>query len=807
MEKTKRALALLLAGAAALTLAGCKRITPAASENAAAKAETAAETTAPEYIYKADFTTVYSGGADSGFAPLVMTDEGLYCATLEKVGENIPEGVTPEYEGQYDIKEACLALIGFDGKVTALENYVPLKTDIDSEGKRDFAASAHPESMTVGEDGSLIVLEQVITSYSEAPEDIKPDDPEYFNYYNSTTQSFVRVLDTTGAEISCAEINLPADSYVTGLYVDADGSVAVGCDDAIYFLGTDGALRYTVEADDYIDSVTRLRDGRIGALGYGAAGMEVRVADRAAKAFAEKTYPITGSTYTLIPGAGDYDFYYTSGSGFYGYTLESEEAELLFSWLDSDVNGDALTSVRVCTDGVLRAFNAEYSSRGDKYTLDLVTLTKVPYDSVPQKEHLTFATVGTDYDTLNAVIKFNRASDKYHIDIKDYYELTGSSSYTDAQTKLFTEIMAGTLPDIIDLSDMPYQQLAAKGLLEDIYPYIDADPALDRSDFFHNVLEAYEVDGRLCAIVPGFGVMSLMGASSVVGDTPGWTYDDYYAALATMPEGCQGLDSQFTKETMLQVGLAIDMNTYMDWSTGRCSFDSDAFKQLLAFADQFKSDAEMASYEYTDEDSAAYRISQGQQMLTEVLLFNFNESSGDNPFNTDVTYIGFPNVTGEPGNVLRGINELGITSACRDKAAAWEFARTFLTEDYQTELSIFPTNMNAFNTLLDEAQVIEYERDANGNILLDENGEKKRLIIGVMYDGINYTNMYSGISPERAETIKTLAQSTSKLLNYDQSILDIVTSEAQAYFAGQKSADEVARLVQSKANIYVNEQR
>ena len=46
-----------------------------------------------------------------------------------------------------------------------------------------------------------------------------------------------------------------------------------------------------------------------------------------------------------------------------------------------------------------------------------------------------------------------------------------------------------------------------------------------------------------------------------------------------------------------------------------------------------------------------------------------------------------------------------------------------------------------------------------------------------------------------------------KLLNYDQSILDIVMSEAQAYFAGQKSADEVARLVQSKVNIYVNEQR
>ena len=84
-------------------------------------------------------------------------------------------------------------------------------------------------------------------------------------------------------------------------------------------------------------------------------------------------------------------------------------------------------------------------------------------------------------------------------------------------------------------------------------------------------------------------------------------------------------------------------------------------------------------------------------------------------------------------------------------------------------------------------------------------------VCAILYSGTSLTivatNMYSGISPERAETIKTLAQSTSKLLNYDQSILDIVTGEAQAYFAGQKSADEVARLVQSKVNIYVNEQR
>ena len=108
---------------------------------------------------------------------------------------------------------------------------------------------------------------------------------------------------------------------------------------------------------------------------------------------------------------------------------------------------------------------------------------------------------------------------------------------------------------------------------------------------------------------------------------------------------------------------------------------------------------------------------------------------------------------------------------------------------------------------MDEAKVIEYEKDDNGNYKLDANGERIRRVIGRMYDGTNYTDIYIGITEERAAAIEELATTTTKLLNYDMSILDIVTEQAQAYFAGQKSADEVAKLVQSKANIYVNEQR
>ena len=44
-------------------------------------------------------------------------------------------------------------------------------------------------------------------------------------------------------------------------------------------------------------------------------------------------------------------------------------------------------------------------------------------------------------------------------------------------------------------------------------------------------------------------------------------------------------------------------------------------------------------------------------------------------------------------------------------------------------------------------------------------------------------------------------------MDQNDAIFSIVQEQAAAYFAGQKDPEEVARLVQSKAKLYVNEQR
>ena len=51
-----------------------------------------------------------------------------------------------------------------------------------------------------------------------------------------------------------------------------------------------------------------------------------------------------------------------------------------------------------------------------------------------------------------------------------------------------------------------------------------------------------------------------------------------------------------------------------------------------------------------------------------------------------------------------------------------------------------------------------------------------------------------------------MIQSVSGVYNFNQALFDIVWSEAQAFFCGDKSAEEVTSIIQSKVSLYVAEQ-
>ncbi len=806
----KRFLSLLLALSLILALCACGK-----SENGGNGSDTSASPEAtPEFAYVSDFKKLELTGKSA--APAALTDEGFYYYYMEKVGERpVPEGQKPEYEGQFDILEPRIAFSDFEGQVTQLSAYVPSQAEIDGEGLRDFQASVSIYKLLLNEDCNIVVLENVYCSWSEAPDNVKSGDPEYYDSLSTDNSYYIQVLDKTGAQLSSCKLSVdesnPPDTYYACL--DDKGNLLLPAPDGgIQAFSMDGQKSYDIEFSGYVYSMFNLKDGRAAAFCYDMdepdynKAMALHVIDSEKGAFEADSYNL--DSFEFIPGGGDYDAYYTASGQLYGYNLGDEEGQPLFNWTNCNVNNSMIQISRVTGDGIIQGISGQWDDNGGDREYEYFSISQVPYSSLPQKAVLTMAVQYLDYNTQNAVINFNRSSDNVRIEIKDYSQYNNEKDWSAGLTKLTTEIMAGNMPDIISVSEqIPYRQLAAKGLLEDLYPYMEADGSFNKEDFFPNVLSALEVDGKLYAACAGFMVQTVAGASSVVGDTPGWTYDDYYAALATMPEGCEGFDLGCDRESMLTAALVLDMTDFVDWNAGTCNFDSQEFIDMLEFANQFPSKSYYENYEFTADDSAASRIAQGKQMLTlasftgtNYILFDFDQMFGGSS-----TCIGFPTNNGV-GNIMAMGESYAMSSSCKDKEAAWQFLRSFLTEEYQIKGSYLPTNMKAFEKSLEKAMETEYQKDGNGNYVLDENGQRIPVALGMASDGVNTYEIYA-TSPRQAEQLRQVIDTSTKMMDYDQSIIDIVLEEAAAYFAGQKSAQDVAKLIQSKANIYINEQR
>ena len=803
-----RALALARAVVRALSLAACGK-----SSDAPKPGETA-QPGDDRLVYTADYSTLSSKNA-SNYNIRLFTDEGFYATMREKVGEKIPEGAVKEYEGQYDVYENRLLFVTMDGDERMLGDYQGLPVAENTEGWPQFYADSDIVGMAEAPDGGLTVVENQSVSYFEGTQEqlereVNWDLWKYESHYT------IRTLDENGKELSAAPIQMDMqDSYVNfyNTVLDAEGNLLATSGQSLIAVAPDGTIAYQIESPDWLDNMVQLRGGALGVLGYGEKGMKLNLVDLEAKAFGE-SYDLGYDAYNLFPGGGDFDYYYRSGTNLYGGTLDGSEPVKLLNLLDCDVNGDSLNGLRVKPDGSVVGVSNTYEPNGEEgtWTTELVTIHQVPASTLPQKSVLTLAILGREYDwdLSNTVVKFNRQSQTTRIQVKDYSEYNTESDGRAGRTKLTTEIMSGQLPDLMNLGGLPYSQLAAKGLLEDLYPYLDADKELSREDIFPNVLRAMEVGGKLYEACPVYSIMTLIGASSVVGDTPGWTYDQFNQALAGMPAGCTPLEEQVTRDQILERLVFLEMDNLVDWSTGKCSFDSQTMIDILNFAKQFPASFDWESYDYSEENSTERRLAEGRQMLMSANIYNIDTLKyNDLSFGGASTYIGYP-VSSGVGSMISLGSGVGKTYAmsatCADKDGAWEFLRMYFTEKLQETQFGLPTNVHVYERQLKKAMTPEYQKDADGNFVLNEDGEKIQVSQGTIgrADG-SVMNIYA-MTQDQADRLMEVIENTDRAMDENDAVFGIVSEQAQAFFAGQKTAEEVVRLIQSKANIYVNEQ-
>lgn len=785
-KNMKRMIAILLLSAlCASLLCGCGAARPA--ESAGEK-----ETAPPEEVWTASFQeTAFPEGAEPSL--WALSGDAVYAACREKIADGvIPEGKTPDYEGEYDVMGWRLYRVDPDGTAVRL-SYASLPAPEDTEGRAHYSASSGLEALLAGPDGGLLAVEQQFEQWGEA------EDPEYRN------TRVLRRLDGEGNELSRRTLDF--DGEYLALYsaaADDAGRLYVPVDGRMLVYGESGEP-VSIDTGGWIYDTVRLRDGRVAAEMW-SGGMQFFAVD----AERGELEPIASTSVfadELIPGGGDYDYYYTYGTKLYGFRLDGQEAEPLLDWLECDLSASELLTVRINGDGSLSGVFRE--TEEDAPPAQLLSLRKAPADAGARRTELTLGALSAG-EVSEAALRFNRSQDHVRIRVKDYSDFINGGDYEAGLTKLLTEIMAGDMPDLLALESLPYAQLAARGLLEDLYPYLDADEALRREDYFENVLKSMEVGGRLCEVSPGFTIVTAVGSSDVVGDTPGWTYDEFDAALNSMPEGCTAFGPATSRDGMLEMLTYLNLDRFVDWAAGTCDFESEGFKRMLRFCAQF-STPETALPE--EDSSDMLRIAEGRQMLVYSAIYSVEASVyNDQYFAGKSTYIGFPVEEGV-GNVLYPSAGFAMSSRCADKEAAWRFLRGFLTEDYPLRSSRggygLPLHRGAFQKQLDKAMEVEYQKDAEGHYVLDANGEKIPVAKGGMGlsvgEGIMEFELWA-MTPEQAEKLLAAIESATYAADINTSLFAIVKEEAAAYFAGQKSVDEVARLVQSKAKLYISEQ-
>ncbi len=496
----------------------------------------------------------------------------------------------------------------------------------------------------------------------------------------------------------------------------------------------------------------------------------------------------------VTTGAGA-DLIYCNNSGVFQYNVGEEHPTQIMSYINSDMNTSGMYNIAMVDDTRFIGFyhdNATGKMQGGVFT-------KVNPEDIKDKRVVVLAGNYVDYEIKERIVAFNKSNENYRIVIKEYEKYSTMEDYMAGYAQLNNDIISGGMPDIL-LADMNMQveNYASKGLIADVGALIAKDEELSQKEFMQNVFDAFKVNGKLYYVIPSFNVRTMIAKKSIVGDRNTWTMKDMQELVAKMPEGATGI-GDMTRTSFFYTMLQYCGSDFIDVSTGKCNFESPDFINMLKYAAELP---EEFNEDYWGEDywmsyESQYRDNKTLAMQCYIgsardMVRNINGSFGE-----EISYIGFPTESGK-GSVITANQKFALSAKSKNLEGAWEFVRYYLTDEYQKKMEwALPVSKDAFMENAKAAMQNPY--------YLDENGEK------VEYEDTFYFNNeeipLENLSQEQVDQFVSFVESVDKQSYYNEAIQNIVLEESAAFFEGQKSAENVANIIQSRIQVYVNENR
>ena len=508
-----------------------------------------------------------------------------------------------------------------------------------------------------------------------------------------------------------------------------------------------------------------------------------------------------GWFYGWYPSVGVYRWQYTDVEG---------EPETVLDFAMSGIVGDRVQSISVHDGHItvhLSEQNDPYNSFSS-FTKTAQCMVKAPDRDLSDMTVLTLACVDADEDTLAAVLNFNNMHKDAIIKVVSYAQY-GAAAWGEQRDRLGLDLSTGILQaDILIGSNYPIPLL-------DLYPYMTGDVL--PGDIAPAVKHAYEVDGQLYEIGPQIGFYSRMGRRDALDGMTHWDLEAFLDYAENLAED-EYLVEYIFRET---ADLVLSDNVYSAFVNGDVAqFDASLYRRLLEFLATLPTEpvAYMEHGVDNRDQIAAGEVTGDVQVVPggedlyasgKLKLYNNEYGSGYSYWyvrdilkiakefsTTNVTLIGYP-LPGDSGVGVSYIaDSYSIPSTCQDPALAWEFIESILVDSkavpdadsyaYRNQNFAFTTLTEPFMTYLDTLAAQEAQTEVSV-------GDTWRQALTV--------------DENIVKLVQNLYETAGNPASVPREIVQIIEEEQSKFLAGGCDAKTCAQAVQSRVQLYLDENK
>lgn len=519
--------------------------------------------------------------------------------------------------------------------------------------------------------------------------------------------------------------------------------------------------------------------------------------------------------------------YYSTPLGISRIDMKKKSSETVMNYSWCTVNRSILNylSIVECSEDEIILCGEKYTSSPyeDTYQTDfvIVDLTKAESNPHAGKTILEmYCAYGYVEEKIgDAIIKYNENSSGYFIEVTDRYSSVDDYDYNDLNSEddyananlnvnakmsneLAMDIMNGEGPDILmNVSELG--QLNDTNYLADLTPYIGT---LDPDKYFTNIIDASLVGGKLFHLPVSYMIEGIQTDAKYAGASGvGFTPVEY---------------EKFLKETLngtdcVPYGQALYFTKVFNAQSDKFIVDGKADFSVPEFA-------ELAEYvkENVQENSRSW-----DEMYNDDMYYTSTVGVGAAvaPVKGDMGYSDAPAIYGsvygisgyfinmanlQGGSAILGIPStdgrgpmvspycsIAISAQAQNVDACGEFVKLLLTDEVQESLAMsdnFVLSREAFRE--GGKKAIEYY-----------NGEGGEYMFGYDYETGKPNDNRIKFSEQNISELEKIIDSCSCTNSADAAINLILVEEMPAYFLGQKSLEEVAKIAQDRAQKVLDE--